>query len=89
MILIASEAKRPVYTPKGVLSRKSVLEMYKGEIDELYSRVDNAVTTSSVLPPQSWEEKDLSKWLVEQATELLENKEVKADVDLFDQGMNR
>jgi hypothetical protein len=42
-----------------------------------------------VVPPESWDKETVKQWLVGQATQIHNGKEISASKDLFEQGFDR
>ncbi|KAH9895864.1 hypothetical protein C8Q73DRAFT_729156 [Cubamyces lactineus] len=84
MILVASPSKPFQYNVKGLLRRKFILSDYEPEINALYHVVENSAI-SDVLPPASWTERNMLKFVRDIVQSTLE-RSITDDMDIFQSG---
>ncbi|KAF7329341.1 Acetyl-CoA synthetase-like protein [Mycena kentingensis (nom. inval.)] len=89
MILVTHPERPMVRTPKRTVVKKAAVAAYEEEITAVYETIEasgNAVV-ADIAPPSSWLSTDLEPWLAAHA-QLLSNKPIRPEVDLFDQGFD-
>ncbi|KAJ7688597.1 hypothetical protein B0H17DRAFT_1160269 [Mycena rosella] len=88
MILVTGSSKPMVRAPKGTVSKKATVALYKEEIEALYDTIEaSGNAASDIAPPSSWTPQDLEPWLKTHAS-LLANADIRGGHDLFDQGFD-
>lgn len=77
-------------TPKGTVSRASVLGLYADEIEEMYAMLDShAGLDIVVVPPKTWTNKhEIEEWVGNCVKEVL-GRRIESNADFFQQGMDR
>ncbi|KAJ7053410.1 hypothetical protein C8F01DRAFT_996673, partial [Mycena amicta] len=88
MILVTMPGRPFVRAPKGTVVKKATIAMYDADISALYDIIETSGNAGrDVAPPAAWTAADLELWLLAHAR-LLSGKELKPDIDLFDQGFD-
>ncbi|THH03024.1 hypothetical protein EW145_g6597 [Phellinidium pouzarii] len=88
MILITSPSKPLLYTPKGTIRRRPILDQYTAEIDAIYAAVDESAQ-DEISGPKDWSISNVIKF-VRQVVEktMKNNRQISDDKDLFEFGLD-
>lgn len=90
MILITSPEKPLLFTAKGTVRRKPVLEQYAEDIDALYAAVDESAQ-EDIPAPVDWSFDNTQEFVgqVVQRTMKANVRELSGSSDLFEVGLDR
>lgn len=88
--IIFSQVERPLpRTPKGNVARTEALKLYTTDIERMYARLGQQSSIKVLGVPGAWKScGEVESWLIRAVNHLLE-REFDANVDLFQQGLDR
>jgi len=58
-------------------------------MDKRYATVESSAQGEEVVPPSTWTQGDVQKWLLEQSEDIIPGKALSVSADLFEQGFDR
>ncbi|TFK33796.1 acetyl-CoA synthetase-like protein [Crucibulum laeve] len=88
MILITSPEKPLPRSNKGNVVRKNALKIYETEIQHLYATIESNTDSEEISVPKSWDKEGINNWLIDQAKNINQNREILPLRDLFEQGFD-